>query len=101
MEGCSHPSSFQQSIVLSFFSLGSGHSDGDDVEESNSNIGFKHQDTPRRSFAQVQLEALENEFNKTNYHDVFSRDELANRIEYAEQIRSQVRTFLSFCNWNA
>lgn len=46
--------------------------------------------TPRRTFAQVQLEALENEFNKSNYHDVFSRDELANRIEY-DQLRSQVR----------
>ncbi|XP_028401369.1 paired box protein Pax-5-like [Dendronephthya gigantea] len=76
--------------VESTESTGSGHSDGDDGEESNPNIAYKHQDTPRRSFAQVQLEALENEFNKTNYHDVFSRDELANRIEYAEQIRSQV-----------
>jgi hypothetical protein len=67
------------------FLLGSGHSDGEDVEESRQNTG-----TPRRSFAQVQLEALENEFNKSNYHDVFSRDELTNRMEYAEQLRSQV-----------
>lgn len=71
--------------VESTESTGSGHSDGEDVEESRQNTG-----TPRRSFAQVQLEALENEFNKSNYHDVFSRDELTNRMEYAEQLRSQV-----------
>ena len=72
------------------FILGSGHSDGEDGEEGNLNTGYKNQETPRRSFAQVQLEALENEFNKSNYHDVFSRDEIANRMEYAEQMRSQV-----------
>lgn len=44
---------------------------------------------PQRTFTEVQLEALENEFNKSNYHDVFARDELANRVELSEQ-RSQV-----------
>ena len=43
----------------------------------------------RRAFTDVQLEALENEFNKSNYHDVFSREDLAHRMELPEQ-RSQV-----------
>jgi hypothetical protein len=77
-------------LLFFSFSLGSGHSDGEDGEESNQSTGIKYQDTPRRTFAQVQLEALENEFNKSNYHDVFSRDEMANRMEYVEQLRSQV-----------
>jgi hypothetical protein len=76
--------------------VGSGHSDGEDGEESNQGGGYKNQETPKRSFAQMQLEALENEFNKTNYHDVFSRDEFANRMEYAEQLRSQVCIKIDF-----
>ena len=43
-----------------------------------------------RTFTEVQLEALESEFNKSNYHDVFSRDEMQNRMELPEQ-RSQVK----------
>ncbi|XP_046852140.1 paired box protein Pax-5-like isoform X2 [Xenia sp. Carnegie-2017] len=77
--------------VESTESTGSGHSDGEDGEENCPDIDYKSQDTnPRRSFAQVQLEVLENEFSKSNYPDVFSRDELVNRMDYAEQLRSQV-----------
>lgn len=79
--------------MFSSFRSGSGHSDGEDGEQS---AAYKNHETPRRSFAQMQLEALENEFNKSNYHDVFSRDEMANRLEYAEQMRSQVSIFIFY-----
>lgn len=48
-----------------------------------------------RTFTEVQLEALESEFNKSNYHDVFSRDEMQNRMELPEQ-RSQVYTVFNY-----